>query len=89
MAYQQVAVYGMNDSVGLVSFPQREGQYEKPYSSETGKVIDREVRKIVDTAYKRCLDLLTSKKHLVEKLALTLLDKEVCFCLGFQPIQES
>lgn len=77
MAYQQVAVYGMNKNIGLVSFPPRDDQFNKPYSNETAKVIDHEVRTIIDTAYKRCLDLLTEKKDLVEKLALTLLDKEV------------
>lgn len=77
MAYQQVAVYGMNENIGLVSFPPKDDQFNKPYSNETAKVIDHEVRTIIDTAYKRCLNLLTEKKDLVEKLALTLLDKEV------------
>ena len=77
MAYQQVAVYGMSKNIGLVSFPPRDDQFNKPYSNETAKVIDQEVRNIVDAAYERCLELLTSKKDLVEKLALTLLDKEV------------
>ena len=79
MAYQQVAVYGMNENIGLVSFPPRDDQFNKPYSNETAQTIDKEVRTIIDTAYKRCLDLLTEKKDLVEKLALTLLDKEVDF----------
>ena len=77
MAYQQVAVYGMNENIGLVSFPPRDDQFNKPYSNETAKTIDHEVRTIIDTAYKRCLNLLTEKKDLVEKLALALLDKEV------------
>ena len=77
MAYQQVAVYGMSKTVGLVSFPPRDDQFNKPYSNETAVAIDREVRNIVDEAYDRCLKLLASKKDLVEKLALTLLDKEV------------
>jgi AFG3 family protein len=35
------------------------------------------VRKIVDSAYTRTVELLTEKKYLVEKLALALLDREV------------
>ena len=66
MAYGQVAIYGMNDKVGLVSFPSEEGQF-----------IDEEVRSLVTTAYERTVQLLTEKKDLVEKLALTLLEKEV------------
>ena len=36
-----------------------------------------QVRKIVDSAYARTVDLLTEKKYLVEKLALALLEREV------------
>ena len=77
MAYAQVAIYGMNEKVGLVSFPSEEGQFNKPYSEQTAKLIDEEVRNLVTTAYERTVKLLTEKKDLVEKLALTLLDKEV------------
>ena len=77
MAYGQVAIYGMNEKVGLVSFPSEDGQFSKPYSERTAKLIDEEVRNLVMTAYERTVKLLTEKKDLVEKLALTLLDKEV------------
>ena len=42
-----------------------------------GKIIDEEVRKLVDQAYQRTIDLLTEKKAEVEKIALALLDREV------------
>ena len=77
MAYGQVAIYGMNEKVGLVSFPSEDGQFSKPYSERTAKLIDEEVRNLVMSAYERTVKLLTEKKDLVEKLALTLLDKEV------------
>lgn len=77
MAYNQVAVYGMSKTIGLVSYPPDDSKLNKPYSSETAQMIDREVKSIVDTAYDRTISLLTEKKALVEKLALTLLDKEV------------
>lgn len=76
MAYNQVAVYGMNKKIGLLSYPPQE---RKQYGSQTAQIIDREVRKIVDSAYERTINLLTEKKALVEKLALALLDKEVNF----------
>lgn len=44
MAYSQVAVYGMNEKVGLVSFRMDREAFDKPYSNETARLIDDEVR---------------------------------------------
>lgn len=79
MSYAMVTVYGMSDKVGNVSFydPQQETTFTKPYSEETGKLIDNEVRDLVDKAYQRTRALLTEKKAEVEKIALALLDREV------------
>ena len=43
MAYAQVALYGMNERVGLLSFPQDDSRLDKPYSNETARIIDDEV----------------------------------------------
>ena len=79
IAYSMVTVYGMNERVGNVSFydPTQENTFTKPFSEETGKIIDEEVRKIIDVAYLRTKALLTEKKVEVEMLAKALLDKEV------------
>ncbi len=79
MAYSMVTTYGMNDKIGNVSFydPSQENTFQKPFSEETGKIIDEEVRKMIAEAYQRTLALLTDKKEQVEKLAKALLDKEV------------
>lgn len=45
----------MNPVVGLLSFPPEEGQLNKPYSDDTARIIDTEVRSLVDYAYKRTL----------------------------------
>lgn len=81
IAYAMVSVYGMNDKVGNVSFydPNQDQTFTKPYSDETAKMIDEEVRKLIDAAYERTKALLTEKKNEVEKLAKELLDKEVLF----------
>jgi AFG3 family protein len=69
----------MNDKIGNVSFydPSQENSFQKPFSEETGKIIDEEVRKMIAEAYQRTLHLLTERKEEVEKLAKALLDKEV------------
>lgn len=79
MAYAQAAVYGMSERIGLVSFPPNQGggMEGKPYSDETARMIDGEVREMVGAAYERTVSLLKEKRELVEKLALALLDKEV------------
>ncbi|HEU0112248.1 MAG TPA: ATP-dependent zinc metalloprotease FtsH, partial [Flavisolibacter sp.] len=81
IGYAMVTVYGMNEKVGNISFydPQQDNSFTKPYSDETAKLIDEEVRKLIDEAYIRTKKLLTEKRGDVEKLAEALLDKEVLF----------
>jgi cell division protease FtsH len=68
--------------------------FTKPYSDETGKLIDDEVRILVDKAYLRTKNLLTEKRAQVESLALALLDREVLHqqdveeLLGKRPFEE-
>jgi len=77
MAYNRVAVYGMNDKVGMLSFPSDDQQFQKPYSQDTARMIDEEVRELVDQAYKRTVALVKEKKESVEALAQGLLEREV------------
>ncbi len=95
-AYAMVTVYGMNDKVGNVSFydPQQENAFTKPYSEETSKLIDQEVRKLIDEAFVRTKQLLNEKKDKVIILAEALLEKEVLFqsdvelLIGKRPYEE-
>jgi cell division protease FtsH len=96
MAYAMVSVYGMNDKIGNISFydPNNENSFSKPYSEETGKMIDDEVRILVDTSYKRVKQLLQDKFDAVKIIAEELLKKEVLFkddlevLIGKRPFQE-
>jgi len=96
IAYSMVTVYGMNEKVGNISYydPAQENYFTKPYSEETGKMIDQEVRKLIDDAYIKTKALLTEKKVEVEKLAKELLVKEVLFksdveaLIGRRPFEE-
>lgn len=96
MAYAMVSVYGMNEAIGNVSFydPQNENGFQKPYSEETGKMIDDEVRKIIDKAYQRVKNLLRDKTNEVKMIAEQLLQKEVLYkddmekLIGHRPFEE-
>ncbi|EFJ42312.1 hypothetical protein VOLCADRAFT_107358 [Volvox carteri f. nagariensis] len=77
MAYSQVAVYGMNEKVGLVSFRMDREAFDKPYSDETARLIDEEVRSFVDMAYKRTVALVEKHRTYIEAMTAELLHKEV------------
>jgi AFG3 family protein len=79
-AYSQVVRFGMSEKVGNISFdmPQQGDMvFDKPYSEATAQLIDDEVRVIIKNAYDFTMNLLTSKKELIEKVALRLLEREI------------
>ena len=80
-AYAWVSMYGMSEKIGNISFydPQSEGSFSKPYSEETGKMIDEEVRLLVAKAYDKVKALLTEKMEYVTVISEELLKKEVLF----------
>lgn len=94
-AYMMVAYYGFNNKIGNVSFydstGMQENGFQKPYSEETGKMIDEEVRKLVVKAYEKTKGILLENKDKLEKIAGLLLEKEVIYkedlekVLGIRP----
>ncbi len=78
MAYDMITIYGMNDSVGQVSFyGMSQDAFQRPYSDQTATLIDNQVRQLVESQYQRAQQLLTEKRDQLEILANALLDKEV------------
>ncbi|KAL3997891.1 ATP-dependent metallopeptidase HflB family protein [Acanthocheilonema viteae] len=76
MAYSQIVKFGMSKKVGPLSFTEG-STFQKPYSETTAELIDQEVRDLVNTAYKRTLKLLESKKSQIETVAERLLQNEI------------
>lgn len=95
MAYAMVTRWGMSPKIGYLYYEESEQSLHKPFSEETSRNIDQEVRRIVDKAYKQCLDLLTEKKREVGLVAEELLAKEVLGredmirILGKRPFEEN
>ncbi|KAI1180812.1 peptidase family M41-domain-containing protein [Nemania sp. FL0916] len=77
MATSMVTQWGMSEKVGPLHFQNDENRVHKPFSETTGQMIDAEVKRIVDEAYKQCKDLLIEKKKEVGIIAEELLKKEI------------
>ncbi|MCC5929285.1 MAG: ATP-dependent zinc metalloprotease FtsH [Cyclobacteriaceae bacterium] len=89
MAYSMVAIYGMNDKLGNLSYydsKSSEYNFTKPYSESTAKIIDEEVGKLVDSAYQTTKKLLIEKKEFLIKIANELLEKEILFQTDLEKI---
>ncbi|MCF6405329.1 ATP-dependent zinc metalloprotease FtsH [Chitinophaga filiformis] len=82
-AYMMVAYYGFNKEIGNMSFydstASRGSQFTKPYSEETGRLIDEETRKLVNNAYEEAKTLLMANRNGLDAIADRLLEKEVIF----------
>ncbi len=80
MARNMVTKWGLSDKVGAIDYTEDDSsrQYisSKNYSEETGKLIDAEIKKIIDEAISRAKQILTEKKDDLEKLAKSLLEYE-------------
>lgn len=82
-ARAMVTIYGLNDSLGNITFYDSSGQSEynfsKPYSEETAKLIDKEISGLIEGQYQRAITLLTENKDKLTQLADLLCEKEVIF----------
>ncbi|MDA0901948.1 MAG: ATP-dependent zinc metalloprotease FtsH [Proteobacteria bacterium] len=81
MAKNMVAHWGLSDKVGPVFHGGDDGGNpyglkDKDFSEETAKLIDAEVKQIVNDAMQRAKKILTTKRKDVEKLAQALLEFE-------------
>jgi cell division protease FtsH len=76
--------YGMSEKLGPVAlgrqqsnmFMGRDIATERDFSEETAAMIDDEVSTLVAVAYQRAKDVLVGNKHILDKLAVMLVEKE-------------
>lgn len=72
IAYAQIKVFGMNDNIGLLSFPDDNDQSytgEKPYSKYLQNLIDLEVRKLINNTYDMTEKILRDNMDKLEKVS--------------------
>ncbi|MEL6579330.1 MAG: ATP-dependent zinc metalloprotease FtsH3 [Cyanobacteria bacterium J06621_12] len=84
VARQMVTRFGMSDRLGPVALGRQNGNVfmgrdiasDRDFSNETAAAIDEEVRNYVDQAYSRAKKVLTENRHILDKLADMLMEKE-------------
>ena len=84
MARKMVMTFGMSDVVGLVSvgdseqevFLGRELGQRRVVSEHTAKLVDEEVKRLLDTAHERAREVVKEHNDLLEIVAQALLERE-------------
>ncbi len=92
LARSMVTVYGMSDKLPNLSLVQQGGPgflgqdlYHEKRSEKIEQIIDEEVQRIINQCYVETKQLLLEKRDLLERMAQTLLEKEV---IGRKEIEE-
>jgi len=84
IARSMVTKYGMSERLGAITFGSgqeevflgRDFTQQKNFSEETSGLIDEEVKRIIDTAYQRTVDILNENMEKLHRVANVLLEKE-------------
>jgi cell division protease FtsH len=77
--------YGMSEKLGLVTFeppghslfPAAYSTGEREYSEETARIIDGEIRQLLEAAHARVRQTLAAKRAVLDALAKLLIEQEV------------
>ena len=88
IARAMVLEYGMGETLGPVTFPRRHGLFlpdaqhypadgSREYSEATAQALDQETKNILEERLEYVLQLLSSKRHLLDRVAEQLLENEV------------
>jgi cell division protease FtsH len=82
IARRMVTRWGMSDIIGKVALVSDSESYlgeyggTREYSGSTAKIIDEEVKKIIDVEYSRALELIDTHREQLESIVRVLLERE-------------
>jgi len=84
VARQMVTVYGMSEKVGMMAvgdkeqeiFLGREFSQKREISERTQRMVDEEVKRLLDEAHTHAREVLNSHRELLDRIALALLERE-------------
>ena len=94
IARRMVTRYGMIDKLGPIAFGRdhdevflgRDFAASKNYSEEVASLIDEEVKRIIDEAYRRCEQMLQEHMDILDRVAAYLLDHETMSGEAFEKV---
>src|SRR3954465_10709388 len=84
MARKMVTEFGMSARVGAIKLGQSNGEvflgrdmgHQRDYSEEVARIVDEEVRSLIDAAHDEAYAALNANRDLLDPLVLELLEKE-------------
>jgi cell division protease FtsH len=84
IARQMIMRFGMSDKLGPIALGRSSGNMflgrdimsERDFSEETAATIDAEVSDLVSSAYNRAKLILTQNRHILDKIAQLLIERE-------------
>ena len=93
-ARKMVTEYGMSASIGAIKLGQASGEmflgrnmgHERDYSDKLAEQVDTEVRALVDAAHDEAWRAIDLNRHVLDKLAAELLEKETLDHLALEEI---
>ncbi|MCV0403701.1 MAG: ATP-dependent zinc metalloprotease FtsH [Chloroflexi bacterium] len=96
LARAMVTQYGMSDKLGPLAFGKKEEMVflgreiseQRNYSDEVAAKIDSEVREIIDNAFNRAKEALTTHRDVLDRLASLLVEKETIESEEFESLFE-
>ncbi|MBP7792434.1 MAG: ATP-dependent zinc metalloprotease FtsH [Candidatus Goldbacteria bacterium] len=85
MAHKMVCEFGMSEKLGALTYGKTSKEVflgkdlmrEKNYSEKTSQIIDSEINRVISGAYKKAKTILLKDRKLLDKIASTLLEKEI------------
>ena len=84
IARNMVTKYGMSEALGTINFGTGDGEvflgrdygHTRDYSETVAAKIDEEIKKIIDSAYNRCTEMISENMPKLTEIAQLLLEKE-------------
>ena len=76
IARMMVTEWGMSDKLGPLHYGNNEGRGESTFGTDIRRLIDSEVRDLIDTAYKEAVQLMKDYTPAIEKMTTMLMERE-------------